>query len=153
MGSGTLDFTSINQFLFRAQTMSEEAAWMFSFSQEEIREEVIRLNQEQLYEDGIRSDGSDLGPYRPFTIEVKRRKGQRYDHVTLHDEGDFYRSFYVEFGEDWFEVMADDHSKYDRPLLEVYGENVLGLTRYNMERLRALLLKYYAEFIRTELFR
>ena len=145
---GTLDFTSIHKLTDSALRISESSAWMFALSKREIQQEIIRMNQEQLYEHGIDSLGKTLGDYRPLTIEIKRKKGERYDHVTLFDEGDFYASFRVEYGEDWFEVIGNDMAgNYDRPLFEIYGENVMGLTEFNLERMKPLILKYYAQYV------
>jgi len=151
-----LDFTSITDLISRGLSITESNAWTYSISKSEIQREIIRLNQEQLYEDGIDSKNGSLGVYRPFTIERKKSKGvgkgRRNDHVTLYDQGDFYASMKVTYDSDSFEVTADDSSKYDRPLFEIYGEDVVGLTPFNLERIRNFIVKYYAEYIDKKLF-
>lgn len=150
-----IDFSGLYDFFDEVRKVIHEdgGAWMFAFSHKDLRDEVVRLNQEQLYEYGIKSDGTFVLPdYSPFTIEIKRKKGQRYDHVTLKDTGKFYASFRVVYGKDWFEVLADDESGYDTPLFEIYGDEVMGLTEYNLERIRVLILRYYAEYYARRLF-
>lgn len=142
-----IDLSGYFDIIDRAKRLQSSDAWMFALSQKEVQDEIIRLNTtNQLYEEGIRSDGSPLGPYRPFTIEIKRQKGQPYDHVTLRDTGEFYASFRVFYDADTFEVTADG-DKGDKNLFDVYGDNVLGLTEFNLERIKQLILQYYAEFI------
>lgn len=57
---------------------------------------AIDLNTEaQLFERGINAEGESLGEYAPSTIAYKKARGQRYDHVTLHDEEDFVGGFFA----------------------------------------------------------
>lgn len=62
--------------------------------------EIIDMNtQNQLYEQGITATGVsiwDYAPYSEITIEYKKANGDPYDRVTLRDEGDFHRSFYLQ---------------------------------------------------------
>jgi len=152
-----LDWSDILDLCTRGLSITESGAWTYSISKREIQAEIIRLNQEQLYEEGIDSNNASLGSYRPFTIEKKlskgRGKGRRVDHVTLYDEGDFYASMRVIYDSDSFEVTADDSSKYDRPLFEIYGENVVGLTKFNIERIQLFIMKYYIEYVNKTLLR
>lgn len=90
--------------------------------------EVIDLNtEEQLFQQGIGADGQPLTPtYRPLTISIKQSKGQPTDRVTLRDEGDFHRSFFISYGNDSFALGASD-SKAQK-LEKKYGKEIFGLT-------------------------
>lgn len=98
---------------------------------------IIDMNiQDQLYEKGINRLGekiSDYRPYRPSTISIKKEKGQPTARVTLKDEGDFYRSFYVEARSDSFYIYAKDEKTND--LERKYGKEVFGLTDDNLNEL------------------
>lgn len=98
---------------------------------------IVDMNaEEQLYEQGINRLGvdiSDYAPYSPVTIEIKRLKGQPTNRVTLRDEGDFERSFFLEVGEKQFEIKASDFKTED--LVKKYGEQILGLTDENIATL------------------
>lgn len=102
---------------------------------------VVEMNSEdQLFEKGITRTGEFIGdyaPYRPFTIEVKRLKGQPTDRVTLRDEEDFHRSFELILHEDSFEIIATDRKT--KELMFKYGEEILGLTDENFRD----LARYY----------
>ncbi len=146
-----VDFTRIDKMLTRAKTMSEEAVWLWSVDTD-VKDEIVRMNTiEQLYEQGVDSRGVSLGEYSPVTIMFKQLKGERYDHVTLYDEGDFYASFEIEVKKDSFIIHADDSSKYDRPLFDVYGLDVLGLTDENMEWIKQMILDNYIAYVREQL--
>lgn len=119
------------------------------FERDDVKDEIIRLvTIEQLYEQGIDGTGDLIQPegYAPFTIELKKLDGQRYDHVTLNDSGDFYDSFKVTVGAGAFTITADGR-KSDKNLLEVYGEDILGLT----EKSQNELIQYVVEVISEEL--
>lgn len=101
---------------------------------------ICKLNTEdQLYEKGINSDGVALSSYQPYTTTttlIKRSKGQPYNRVTLRDEGDFHRSFFIIFMEDGFFIDSDDPKM--QALAEKYSSdsakfNIFGLTDYNVE--------------------
>lgn len=110
------------------------------FVSEIIRENesfIINMNtEEQLFEKGVNNLGvsiSDYAPYAEWTIAVKNMKGQPTDRVTLHDEGDFAGSFYLQIGTDNFEVKAGDFKTHD--LIRKYGRQILGLTNENIAKL------------------
>lgn len=98
---------------------------------------IIDMNAEQqLYEQGVNTYGvkiMDYKPYRPLTIRIKREKGQPIDRVTLRDTGDFQSSFYLEVGNEQFEIKANDWKTDD--LIKKYGREILGLTDENLSEL------------------
>lgn len=98
---------------------------------------IVNMNSElQLNDRGVNNLGvsiSDYAPYHPMTIEIKKQKGQPYDRVTLHDEGDFAGSFFLEIGTDQFEIKAGDFKTLD--LINKYGRQILGLTNENITQL------------------
>ena len=142
-----LDFSGYFELIDRIKRATSGDAWLFALSHKEVQDEIIRLNTiNQLYEEGIRSDGSPLGPYQPFTIQVNKIPfGLPYDHVTLYQTGEFYASFYVSYDSNSFTVHANGQ-KSDKNLFDVYGDDVLGLTVFNVQRIRQLITRYYAEY-------
>src|ERR1043166_4520295 len=93
--------------------------------------EIVELNQEQLYNSGIRSDGIELTPYVPQTVLKKQAKGQPYDHKTLKDTGIFYDGFYVETQNAKYMVASKDPKSIY--LEERNGLKIYGLTDANRE--------------------
>ena len=114
-----------------------------SFEDEIIKviEEVVRENdniildmnaEDQLFQRGTTRKGVEIAsfaPYAPRTIEIKKLKGQPTSRVTLRDEGDFHRSFYIEYQADGFQIKASDWKA--ESLMFGYGEEILGLTDDN----------------------
>ena len=98
---------------------------------------IIDMNAEQqLYEQGVNTYGvkiMDYKPYQPLTIRIKREKGQPIDRVTLRDTGDFQSSFYLEIGNEQFEIKANDWKTDD--LIKKYGREILGLTDAHISEL------------------
>lgn len=144
-------FPKIDEVLDQALKLDQVKAWHFVIDRE-AKDEIIRLNTEdQLEEEGIDAKGVSLGPYSEFTKAIKRSKGQRTDHVTLKDTGAFYNSFIVVVKDDGFEIIADDVSLYDRPLSDIYGIDILGLTEDNKSFLGDFIYSKYLEYIEREL--
>jgi len=101
-----------------------------------IQNDILNLNKEdQLYEQGITSDGKFLGDYSTFTFEYKTTiaatlgNDTRSDHITLKDTGAFYNSFKFVNGKDSFSIEADT-IKDGEDLIERDGK-ILGLTDEN----------------------
>ena len=146
-----VDFTRLDKLFSALDNLNEDQIWLFAVDKD-VQDEMIRINTEdQLEEEGIDSLGRKLGDYSPSTIAYKRRKGQRYDHVTLKDEGDFYNSFNVKVNVNEIIIDADDSSKYNKPLFEVWGVDVLGLTEDNMNYIKEMILENYIKFVLNEL--
>lgn len=97
---------------------------------------IVDLNsQDQLFEQGVNRLGvsiMDYAPYTDKTIEIKEAKGQPTNRVTLHDEGDFAGSFFLEVGEKSFEIKAGDWKTEE--LIKKYGRQILGLTDENISK-------------------
>ena len=95
------------------------------------------VREEQLYE-GQDAEGQEIRPkYTPFTVQIKRLKGQPTDRVTLKDTGAFYRSFDIDYGPNYFEIKATDGKT--RKLKRKYGEQILGLDEDSLQLLIDLL--------------
>ena len=104
----------------------------------ETKEQIIDLNLDQLYKDGKDGDGNTIAPYyTAFTVMVKTYKGQRTDHVTLKDTGQFYRSFDIRFNSLSFEIFATDGLTSD--LMDKYGKAIFGLNEKSLKELQELI--------------
>lgn len=104
--------------------------------------QIIGWNaDDQLYDKGITATGVsiwDYAPYSPVTIQYKQEEGQPYDRVTLRDTGDFHNSFYLQIDNEKFAFDAEDWKTRD--LLRLYGDEIMGLTDYNIQRLEDEIL-------------
>ena len=116
-----------------------------------IQDKIIELNTEgeptsQLFELGEDSEGKTLGEYSPFTKDIKASKGQRTDHITLNDSGDFYDSFIVQATKEGFRVTANP-IKDDTNLFTEFGIEILGLNELNTR----ILLEFVEPLFEKEL--
>lgn len=121
---------------------------------EQNQQKIVDLNVEQLYEYGVNSLGIQIDtyqPYTPYTVRVKKEKGQPYDRVTLRDTGDFHKSFEVVFDPTGFYITATDYKTEE--LIEKYGSKIFGLTPENKQELVAeYVLPIVTEEIKREIF-
>lgn len=96
---------------------------------EESRADIVDWNVDQMYEQGVTADNKPLGEYAPSTIAIKRQKGQKTDHVTLRDTGDFHSEMVVKKeGVGKFTVTSED---WKAGTLEQNYGNIFGLTPPN----------------------
>ena len=148
---GILDYGGILDLLDETISIDDTQAWLYALGHEDVRKEIIRLNTEnQLFEEGIDSLGHSLGTYRPFTIDIKRKTGLPYDRVTLFQDGTFYRSFRLTYDSESYTIDANG-DKSDKNLFDVYGDDVLGLTDFNKDRIEIVILRYYEEWFEKRL--
>lgn len=111
------------------EDIAEEAIDKFTLSQ------IVDLNtDDQLFEQGIDSKGADLGEYSDVTIEIKKSKGQRFDHITTRDTGKFHGSFEAVKVPDGIELSLDP-IRGDSNLVDDFGKDILGLTDPNLSKI------------------
>lgn len=76
------------------------------------------------------TDGNDDligdGAYSKNTIERKKRKGQKYNIITLRDSGVFYNSMFLELDGANYEVSSKDPKA--PKLVDTYSESILDFT-------------------------
>lgn len=103
-----------------------------------LQQDILDLNrQDQLYEQGTNVQGYLLGEYTRSTIvgtaeyAGKESKGQKSDHITLNDTGEFYDSFKFKTEPNDFVITADLLIHGEPMKSRAYGEygnEILGLT-------------------------
>ena len=146
-----VNFNRVYEVLDRAKSIDAGEVWTIAIDQE-TKEHIIQINTEdQLEEDGLFSDGTPTGEYSPLTIFYKRRKGDRYDHMTFKDTGQFYDSWEVRVDRDGLDINADGQVSADTNLFSVYGNNILGLTDENMFFFIEMVKENYIKIITNEL--
>ncbi|MEZ7496471.1 hypothetical protein QO206_13315 [Leeuwenhoekiella aequorea] len=112
----------------------------------EIQEIIIDYNRErQLFDKGIDSKGSLLKAYKPFTIALKKQKGEVYNRTTLLDTEDFYKGFYLTAKNGTFEINSSDDKT--PALKKKYGADIFGLIpdnegKVNFEEIYPRLLEW-----------
>jgi len=96
---------------------------------------IIKENVSQMYDLGQNIKGESLGEYTPTSKWIKQQKGQRTDHITLRDTGDFHKGIGMKKSgetqkESEFEIKSKD---WKSDMLERGFPNIFGL---NEEKLK-----------------
>lgn len=113
---------------------------------------ILDMNREQIEGKGLDSDNVKITPkYTPFTVKIKREKGQPTTHVTLKDTGEFLDSLFVVYGEKYFALGADDPKV--KKLERKYGKEIFGLIENNLNEIidliRPELVKKFKEDVNS----
>lgn len=88
---------------------------------------IVSLVKQRLFNFGVDGDGKKITPdYSLGTIRSKKEKGQRTSHVTLRDEGLFYKGFYIRM--DKYDVILSSTDDKTSFLLDKYGQAILQFT-------------------------
>ena len=107
---------------------------------------ILDLNRtDQLFNKGVDSKNKALGVYAPSTINSKNERGVPVPsdfHITLFDTGEFYSTFVIIPGKDFFEIDANP-IREDSNLFEDFGEDILGLNDENLQ----VLIDFFKETI------
>ena len=141
---------SVKDILNKAINLDEVKAWYFAIDID-LQNNIIKLNTiDQLFNEGIDSLGDSLGEYSPFTVELKKAKGQPTNRITLKDTGDFYKTFKVEVKDDSFFINANP-IKEDNNLFDDFGSEIVGLTEDNQKKISKTILDNTIKYIRKQL--
>lgn len=105
----------------------------------EAESDIIDLQKEQMSA-GLADKGDEIQPgYTKKTREIKGKKGQPTDRVTLKDTGAFYRDQYVKYSVQHFEITSRNRKRLR--LIDKYhgnrGGDIFGLS----EESRIILAK------------
>lgn len=140
-------FEAIKRKAEKVKALNQDAILTEILNESDLQKKIVDLNQEQLYEGGIQADGTPTGDYSGLTIygaagfAGKIEKGQRYDHITLRDTGQFYDSMQVKSLPDAIVIKANDpHNLQER------FPHMLGLDRDSInEIIPTVKTKFLAE--------
>jgi hypothetical protein len=146
--------TILGTQLRRAKMISERVFWRTAFNDPNFTNYILDLiRNDQLFSQGIDSDGDIIGYYSEWTemMNPDKRAGTPY---TLKDTGEFYESMIIYIYDNLIEIDADPIKKDDKGeetnLFNEYGENIIGLTDENLSKVALILAnKYKTEIIRV----
>ena len=142
--------TAIDYFLKNNKMLIDAEAW-FEAHDREVKDMIIKLIQEkQLIEKGVDSEGSVIGYYSALTEILSEGRKKQGDPYNLEDTGEFFMSMFVEVlaggiiinanyakmqGQDWWDLnilnlTEENLNKYVAKIKEnyiIYAREVLGL--------------------------
>ena len=131
-------------------------AFRFSLDNANAKRLIIEMNtQDQLYAKGIDSKGVSLkaigGDYAYVTKDIKSYFNQPIDRITLKDTGEFYESFNVKVTSS--EVIIEADTMKDEDLRVRWGNDILGLTDENLQRLIDFAKDRYILYVKELLYK
>lgn len=144
--------TAVMQPYFRQlATLKRMATAQAKVIVKELEKEIIPyITDKQLFDRGIDGQGKRLKPYSPFTIAIKKQKGEVYNRTTLLDTGDFYEGFHLITQND--EMIFYSSDKKASELKSKYGKDIFLLTvEHNTEINQKLILPRLVEWLLNNL--
>lgn len=116
--------------------------------EQDTKEFVLDVLKNQLYSEGVEGY-----TYSEVTIEIKKRKNQPTNRVTLFDTGDFYKTFNIIATDKAFIIEADDDKNGDN-LFDKYDESkVIKFSEDSIKQLKEYFDKKILDKINEELFK
>lgn len=98
------------------------------------------IREKQLFEQGIDGKGKKLKSYKPFTIAIKKQKGEVYNRTTLLDTGSFYDKMDLIFtDQNAIGIFSRDEKTPD--LLQKYGQNIFTFTVKNQKEINSKIFE------------
>lgn len=143
-------FGKLKQLEKKVRSFSQEKAMKEILKEKDLQAQIIDLNQKQLFEQGIDADGKPTGDYAPSTIygtknfPGKIEKGQRYDHITLKDTGEFYDSMQVKSIPEGIQIKADYLKEGGEDLRDEWPSAV-GLTNESKQEIKPQIKESFME--------
>ena len=87
-----------------------------------------------------------IGYYSPATEAITNGRKRAGDPYNLYDTGAFHRSIFITLMRDSFIVEGDGNKGQD-DLFVKFGDEIIGITDENMDRVSAILADKYREYL------
>jgi hypothetical protein len=131
---------------------SQKDIWFRVLRDQKFKEWILDLvRQDQLFKEGVDEDNDVIGYYSEWT-EMMNPKKVAGTHYTLFDTGEFYKSFILRVGKNYFEIDADplktNENGETTNLFYKYSESILGLTEESKDKLARELIRRFAIEVR-----
>lgn len=143
--------SKLDKMLDRGERLNDLQAWYKTFRPEVKNKILTWIQEDQLTNKGIGADGEVIGYYSYTTELITDGEKQEGDPYTLEDTGAFYQSMFVVVLTDAIVTEADPVKGNDN-LFEKYGQDIIGLTQGNIQKLQEILKNSYIEYIKKTLF-
>jgi hypothetical protein len=118
-----------------------------ALSNDEFRQELVRILIQDQLEQGIDGDGKELPEYSEISVNVYGKEAGPY---KLYDTGEFYKSITIEKIDGSGIVIYGDTDK-GRVDLMMYSESILYLNNDSLNELKPTILMKFREYLLTKM--
>lgn len=140
--------TAIDYFLKNNNMLIDAEAW-FESHDREVKDMIIKLIQDkQLIEKGVDSEGRVIGYYSYWTEIISEGRKQEGDPYNLEDTGEFFMSMFVKVLADGIIINADYAKMNDQKWWDL---NILNLTEENLTKYVEKIKENYIIYARKVL--
>lgn len=140
--------TAIDSLLRKNVLLMDAVAW-FESHNTEVKTMIIKLIQDkQLMDNGVDSQGLQIGTYSYWTEILSEGRKQEGDPYNLNDTGEFFRSMFVQVLRDSIIINADYAKMQDKDWWDL---NILNLTEENLTKYVAKIKENYIIYAREVL--
>ncbi len=140
--------TAIDYFLKNNNMLIDAEAW-FESHDREVKDMIIKLIQDkQLIEKGVDSEGRVIGYYSYWTEIISEGRKQEGDPYNLEDTGEFFMSMFVKVLADGIIINADYAKMNDQKWWDL---NILNLTEENLSKYVEKIKENYIIYARKVL--
>lgn len=157
-----LTSTSLGELLFVAKNaLTDDRAWFDAMSDKAFQDWIVDLiREDQLIDKNIDGDGKPIGymakdgfrtTYSPATEAITNGRKRAGDPFNLYDTGAFHKSIFITVMRDSF-IVDGNGNKGDDDLFVKFGDEIIGITDENMDRVSAILADKYREYLIKVLF-
>ncbi len=140
--------TAIDYFLKNNNMLIDAEAW-FESHDREVKDMIIKLIQDkQLIEKGVDSEGRVIGYYSYWTEIISEGRKQEGDPYNLEDTGEFFMSMFVKVLADGIIINADYAKMQGQDWWDL---NILNLTEENLTKYVEKIKENYIIYARKVL--
>ena len=140
--------TAIDYFLRNNKMLVDAEAW-FEAHNDDVKAMIIKLIQDkQLIEKGVDSEGRVIGYYSAFTEILSGGKKKEGDPYNLEDTGEFFMSMFVKVLSNGIIINADYAKMQSQDWWDL---NILNLTEENLAKYVEKIKENYIIYAREVL--
>lgn len=141
--------TRVIDILERARLLNESQAWLRSITPY-LEAKIVKdwIQNDQLLSQGIDENGQIIGLYSYASEIASGGRKQEGTPFTLYDEGEFFRSMFVQKLADSIIIDADYSKMEDQDWWKI---EILGLENESLEKFIADVREGYATYVREVL--
>ena len=143
--------SKLHKIVRRRRLLSDSLIWFESFDVQMKNFMIELIRKDQLTDKGVDGDNDVIGYYSLTTSFIDPIK-KFNTHYTLDDEGNFYKSIFIQVLRDRVFADANSNSFKEMQDQDWYNERILDWTDENIQKIKEEIKPKYIKAIRRVLF-